>query len=128
MTCDEKDSAHIFVTLGAPIAQLDRASDYGSEGYRFNSYWVRQIIKGLRRCTNSPNLSVESNVVTGAFQSAQFRPGRFVSVYSSPTLREAAPEPNLSERQALRGAPRRSPAAGSRRAGIARGASRVAAR
>ena len=27
--------------LGAPIAQLDRASDYGSEGYRFNSYWVR---------------------------------------------------------------------------------------
>src|SRR6266550_2457474 len=43
MTCDEKDSAHIFVTLGAPIAQLDRASDYGSEGYRFNSYWVRQL-------------------------------------------------------------------------------------
>src|SRR6266700_8114934 len=29
--------------LGAPIAQLDRASDYGSEGYRFNSYWVRQL-------------------------------------------------------------------------------------
>ena len=27
--------------FGAPIAQLDRASDYGSEGYRFNSYWVR---------------------------------------------------------------------------------------
>jgi hypothetical protein len=23
--------------LGAPIAQLDRASDYGSEGFRFNS-------------------------------------------------------------------------------------------
>src|SRR6266851_3202372 len=31
-----------FDALGAPIAQLDRASDYGSEGYRFNSYWVRQ--------------------------------------------------------------------------------------
>src|SRR6266481_9351753 len=31
-----------FHVLGAPIAQLDRASDYGSEGYRFNSYWVRQ--------------------------------------------------------------------------------------
>jgi hypothetical protein len=28
-------------SLAAPIAQLDRASDYGSEGYRFNSYWVR---------------------------------------------------------------------------------------
>jgi hypothetical protein len=27
--------------LGAPIAQLDRAADYGSAGYRFNSYWVR---------------------------------------------------------------------------------------
>ncbi len=26
--------------LGAPIAQLDRASDYGSEGCKFNSYWV----------------------------------------------------------------------------------------
>jgi hypothetical protein len=24
----------------APIAQLDRASDYGSEGCKFNSYWV----------------------------------------------------------------------------------------
>lgn len=23
-------------------------SDYGSEGYRFNSYWVRQFFKGLR--------------------------------------------------------------------------------
>jgi hypothetical protein len=26
----------------APIAQLDRAADYGSAGYRFNSYWVHQ--------------------------------------------------------------------------------------
>ena len=26
--------------LDAPIAQLDRAADYGSAGYRFNSYWV----------------------------------------------------------------------------------------
>src|SRR6266704_3836613 len=32
-----------FHVLGAPIAQLDRASDYGSEGYRFNSYWVRHL-------------------------------------------------------------------------------------
>src|SRR5690349_13251434 len=35
--------------LGAPIAQLDRASDYGSEGCRFNSYWVRQIINELHQ-------------------------------------------------------------------------------
>src|SRR5258708_32592127 len=33
-----------FDALGAPIAQLDRASDYGSEGYRFNSYWVRHFL------------------------------------------------------------------------------------
>ena len=25
----------------APIAQLDRASDYGSEGWRFESFWAR---------------------------------------------------------------------------------------
>ena len=24
----------------APIAQLDRAFDYGSKGYGFDSYWV----------------------------------------------------------------------------------------
>jgi hypothetical protein len=29
-----------FSFLAAPIAQLDRAADYGSAGYRFNSYWV----------------------------------------------------------------------------------------
>ncbi len=29
--------------LVASIAQLDRASDYGSEGCRFNSYWVHQF-------------------------------------------------------------------------------------
>ena len=26
----------------APMAQLDRASDYGSEGWGFESFWVRQ--------------------------------------------------------------------------------------
>ena len=35
---------NLYFLFDAPIAQLDRASDYGSEGYRFNSYWVRQII------------------------------------------------------------------------------------
>ncbi len=34
----------VFHLLDAPIAQLDRASDYGSEGYRFNSYWVRHSL------------------------------------------------------------------------------------
>src|SRR6266487_2528771 len=43
MTCGQKIRPVFSVTLGAPIAQLDRASDYGSEGYRFNSYWVRQL-------------------------------------------------------------------------------------
>lgn len=27
----------------APIAQLDRASDYGSEGYGFDSCWARHF-------------------------------------------------------------------------------------
>ena len=31
--------------LDAPIAQLDRASDYGSEGSRFNSWWVHHLRK-----------------------------------------------------------------------------------
>ncbi len=33
--------------FGAPIAQLDRAADYGSAGYRFNSYWVHHSIHPL---------------------------------------------------------------------------------
>lgn len=28
----------------APIAQLDRASDYGSEGWRFKSFWAHKIL------------------------------------------------------------------------------------
>src|SRR5439155_22659140 len=31
-----------FRPLGASVAQLDRASDYGSEGSRFNSWRMRQ--------------------------------------------------------------------------------------
>src|SRR6266436_1845938 len=46
-----------FHALGAPIAQLDRASDYGSEGCKFNSYWVHQsfysmftmVLRGLSK-------------------------------------------------------------------------------
>src|SRR5437868_3316621 len=36
--------------LDAPIAQLDRASDYGSEGLRFNSSWVRQFFGLTSKC------------------------------------------------------------------------------
>ena len=38
LCCAPGGSARKFLALlGAPIAQLDRASDYGSEGFRFNS-------------------------------------------------------------------------------------------
>ena len=36
--------------IGAPIAQLDRASDYGSEGWGFDSLWAHpQSLLELRR-------------------------------------------------------------------------------
>ena len=31
-----------------PIAQLDRASDYGSEGWGFDSSWARQTKKHIK--------------------------------------------------------------------------------
>ena len=31
--------------INAPIAQLDRAFDYGSKGCGFDSYWARHFIK-----------------------------------------------------------------------------------
>src|SRR5206468_10690622 len=40
-------AVHRFRSLGASVAQLDRASDYGSEGSRFNSWRMRQQNKGL---------------------------------------------------------------------------------
>ena len=53
-TCEGRDrfvDCEAFAV--APIAQLDRASDYGSEGYRFNSYWVRQLVLSLSICNGS---------------------------------------------------------------------------
>jgi hypothetical protein len=44
--------------LVAPIAQLDRASDYGSEGYRFNSYWVRQFSLAIKRLRGIGDFSI----------------------------------------------------------------------
>ncbi len=35
--------AHHFFKKLAPVAQLDRASDYGSEGYGFDSFRARHI-------------------------------------------------------------------------------------
>ena len=35
--------------LGAPIAQLDRASDYESEGRRFESCWAHHYFPGASR-------------------------------------------------------------------------------
>jgi hypothetical protein len=39
-----------IIDINAPIAQLDRASDYGSEGCRFDSFWARQSL--LLRATS----------------------------------------------------------------------------
>ncbi len=39
---DHRGLTKFWCSYGAPIAQLDRASDYGSEGSRFNSWWVHQ--------------------------------------------------------------------------------------
>ena len=33
----------VSLTPPAPIAQLDRASDYGSGGWGFNSLWAHQL-------------------------------------------------------------------------------------
>jgi hypothetical protein len=34
--------------VSAPVAQLDRASDYGSEGRRFESFRAREVCDGTR--------------------------------------------------------------------------------
>src|SRR5678816_2944147 len=39
--CRKRHHSICFAGLLAPIAQLDRASDFGSEGLRFESSWVR---------------------------------------------------------------------------------------
>src|SRR5579872_5403785 len=50
MTCATVRRFVSFMAFGAPIAQLDRASDYGSEGFWFNSKWVHHLfIKGFAR-------------------------------------------------------------------------------
>ena len=47
----------LYSNYGAPVAQLDRASDFGSEGSGFESWPGRQIRKQLRMST--PALSSE---------------------------------------------------------------------
>ena len=34
-----------YIAAVAPIAQLDRASDYGSEGWGFESSWARHLLR-----------------------------------------------------------------------------------
>src|SRR5439155_5648503 len=52
---------------GASVAQLDRASDYGSEGSRFNSWRMRHFPNDLRFLKNFANRKVVSKVVTYVF-------------------------------------------------------------
>ena len=37
----------VLALFRAPVAQLDRASDYGSEGLGFDSLWVRHFQWGV---------------------------------------------------------------------------------
>ncbi len=48
---ENKDGPVFFniLTYFAPIAQLDRASDYGSEGWGFDSSWAHQPTPSRRR-------------------------------------------------------------------------------
>lgn len=41
----------------APIAQLDRASVYGTEGYRFDSYWVYSVSSSPKVSPNEKPLA-----------------------------------------------------------------------
>ena len=43
--CYNNKALLIRTTKYAPIAQLDRAFDYGSKGCGFDSYWARHFIK-----------------------------------------------------------------------------------
>src|SRR3954471_10659092 len=43
------------VILEAPVAQLDRASDFGSEGWGFKSLRARQNLAPFERFLNSTN-------------------------------------------------------------------------
>ena len=36
-----------YKLINAPIAQLDRASDYGSEGWGFNSSWAYFVLSQI---------------------------------------------------------------------------------
>src|SRR5689334_146491 len=60
------------VTAVAPIAQLDRASDYGSEGWGFNSSWAHHFLPaGCAPRANPPRISCVTT--------ARLAPTRFMS-------------------------------------------------
>src|SRR2546430_4677792 len=52
-------AVYTFRPLGASVAQLDRASDYGSDGSRFNSWRMRH--------TKSRNLSMGGCSIMGTW-------------------------------------------------------------
>jgi hypothetical protein len=47
---------HLPFTIKAPVAQLDRASDFGSEGRRFEPCWVHQYFES-NACDSLDRLS-----------------------------------------------------------------------
>ena len=47
-----------LVALSAPVAQLDRASDYGSEGLKFESSRVRHIPGRLSHMSPFPGAQI----------------------------------------------------------------------
>lgn len=65
--CDHGSSPCTRSNLHPPVAQLDRASDYESEGYRFDSYQAGQLYSPLaqlvERCFYKAN--VVSSILTG---------------------------------------------------------------
>ena len=63
MPCASARSTPGILDFGnAPIAQLDRAADYGSAGYRFNSYWVHHFsFNVLQRISPSPQKAIFAN-------------------------------------------------------------------
>ena len=61
------DAAIVAVTVdgekNAPIAQLDRASDYESEGRRFESCWAHHTKQGVNQLLVSPLFFIDCGIL-----------------------------------------------------------------
>jgi putative endonuclease len=66
---------NLFLLLVAPIAQLDRAADYGSAGYRFNSYWVHQPSPAAEQGRRLPRRSAFARRRAGSTKNGGLRLG-----------------------------------------------------